>query len=326
MSINQDDRALIQLVLVRGKSYSDIAQLLDTDPGSVRARAHGALARLEGVDPVQVDPFADYLLGQDDRPEAARAALERGQGMNATALAIRDQLVVLAPGAEIPEIPQTDATRQPAPPGRTDEKSRGSTAGALERLDPGRKTLLAGLVLATALAAVVAVVLLVGPSGEDDGAPDSEPAATTAVLAPVAGQEGEGKLDFGFSGVDFAANVRITGLARSQANESYAIWLDGPIGSFPIQQATVGESGEISGQISINQAIICFIAADLFTDASLSRTPNGDLTRAIREARRASGGRGDFPSYTGRRVLEGPILMPAESKERINRTCAGQDS
>ena len=50
MSINHDDRALIQLILVRGKSYDDIGGLLGTDRDSVRNRAHEALARLESVD------------------------------------------------------------------------------------------------------------------------------------------------------------------------------------------------------------------------------------------------------------------------------------
>ena len=326
MSINHDDRALIQLILVRGKSYDDIGGLLGTDRDSVRNRAHEALARLESVDRAQVDPFADYLLGQDSSPDASRKRLEQDGQMRDVAFAIRDQLVILAPEAVIPDIPMS----APPPEGRKPSKPAGpgaaGSSGVLEKLDPGRKTLLAGLILATALAAVVAVILLIDSSGEDTETVEAEPAATTAVLSPVAGQEGEGKLDFGFSGVDFAANVRITGLAQSRPNESYAIWLDGPIGSFPIQQASVSDSGEISGQISINQAIICFIAADFFTDASLSRTPNGDLARAIGEARRASGGRGDFPSYTGRKVLEGPILMPAESKDRINRTCSGQGS
>lgn len=318
MSINHDDRALIQLILVRGKSYDDIGGLLGTDRDSVRTRAHEALARLESVNRAQVDPFADYLLGQDENPDGSRKRLQENEEVRGVASSVRDQLVILAPEATIPDIPPAG----PPSPGAAAPDS----PGVLEKLDPGRKALLAGLILATALAAVVGVILLVGSGGDGTETVETEPAATTAVLSPVTGQQGEGKLDFGFSGVDFAANVRITGLDQSRPNESYAIWLDGPIGSFPIQQARVSASGEISGQISINQAIICFIAADFFTDASLSRTPNDDLARAIGEARRASGGRGDFPSYTGRKVLEGPILMPAESKDRINRTCSGQGS
>lgn len=322
VSLKEDDRALLQLVLGRGKSYSDIADLLGTGRSSVRDRAHGALASMESVDSDRVEPFADWLLGQSDDPGTAVKALEADSELRALAFPIREQLVLLAPTAEIPPIPQSreDSPKSPEVqrPARADRGSR------LAKLDPGRKTVLAGLVLATALAAVVAVVLLVGSGNDGNGEPQGEPAATTAVLRAVDGQEGEGKIDFGFSGVDFAANVRVTGLEPSTRGESYAIWLEGPIGAFPIQQSGVGESGEISGQISINQAIICFIAADFFTEASLSRTPNRALRGAIREARRASGGRGDFPSYTGQRVLEGRILMPAESKEQINRTCAGE--
>jgi hypothetical protein len=322
VSLKEDDRALLQLVLGRGKSYSDIADLLGTGRSSVRDRAHGALASMESVDSTQVEPFADWLLGQSDDPGAAVAALEADPELRTLAVPIREQLVLLAPTAEIPPIPQS---RESSPNSKQVQQSARTDLGSrLAKLDPGRKTVLAGLVLATALAAVVAVVLFVGSGNDGSDESQGEPAATTAVLRAVDGQEGEGKIDFGFSGVDFAANVRVTGLEPSTRGESYAIWLEGPIGAFPIQQSGVGESGEISGQISINQAIICFIAADFFTEASLSRTPNRALRGAIREARRASGGRGDFPSYTGKRVLEGRILMPADSKEQINRTCAGE--
>lgn len=322
MSLNQDDRALLQLILERGKSYTDIAELLGTDQATVQTRAHGALARMESVEPSRVEPFADWLLGQSEDPGKTLATLEDDPELVGLASPIREQLILLAPGASIPVIP-TAAGSDPTAVGPGDAVGSCRTFG-LAKFDPGKKAILAGLVLATSLAIVVGIVLLVGSGSGQEDDPEGPPGATTAVLRPVDNQKGEGKIDFGFSGVDFAANVRVTGLEQSKGGESYAIWLEGPIGAFPIQQSQVSESGEISGQISINQAIICFIAADFFTEASLSRTPNRALRGAIREARRASGGRGDFPSYTGRRVLEGRILMPADSKERINRTCAGE--
>src|ERR1700691_5169487 len=74
-SLPPDQRAVLQLVLQRGRSYDDIAQLLSIDQGAVRQRAHSALDALgpqTRVDPEHRAEITDYLLGQQTDADAAQ--------------------------------------------------------------------------------------------------------------------------------------------------------------------------------------------------------------------------------------------------------------
>src|SRR3984957_2712243 len=74
-SLPPDQRAVLQLVLQRGRSYDDIAQLLSIDRAAVRQRAHAALDALGPGTRVDADrraQIADYLLGQQTEAEAAQ--------------------------------------------------------------------------------------------------------------------------------------------------------------------------------------------------------------------------------------------------------------
>ena len=93
MAITADQQAMLQLLLERGQSYEDIAQLLGQDEAEVRARARAALTELGGADPDRNVGLTDYLLGQADpigradavrhlrddpgRPRSSRAELAR---------------------------------------------------------------------------------------------------------------------------------------------------------------------------------------------------------------------------------------------------------
>jgi hypothetical protein len=189
-----------------------------------------------------------------------------------------------------------------------------------------QRRLLAVLVLAAMLVAVViAVILLTGSGGDDDTAAE-EPAPTTAVLRPVEGAEGRGVVQFGFSGTDFAADLQFNGLEPSAAGQSYTLWLFGSGGAFPINQARVDNSGAITGQVVINQAILCLIAGDFFTEMRLSRVDNDEMRRSINEAVQSGGQQGNpdsLPEFVGETVLEGQISMPQEAKDEILRICNG---
>src|ERR1700722_11387626 len=74
-SLPPDQRAVLQLVLQRGRSYDDIAQLLSIDPAAVRQRAHAALDAIGPGTRVDADrrtQIADYLLGQQSEGDAAQ--------------------------------------------------------------------------------------------------------------------------------------------------------------------------------------------------------------------------------------------------------------
>src|ERR1700716_3643008 len=66
-SLPADHRAVLQLVLQRGRSYDDIAQLLSIHRAAVRERALSALDALgpqTAVEPERRALITDYLLGQ----------------------------------------------------------------------------------------------------------------------------------------------------------------------------------------------------------------------------------------------------------------------
>src|SRR3954452_8921193 len=107
MAITADQRATLQLLLERGKSYGDLAQLLGQPEDEVRSRARGALTELGGADPDRNVGLTDYLLGQADpigRADAVRH-LRDDPGDRALAERVLEALAEVAPGAEVPRLP-----------------------------------------------------------------------------------------------------------------------------------------------------------------------------------------------------------------------------
>jgi len=109
-SLNDRQRAILQLLLRRGKSYDDLAALLRTDAGSVRTRARGAVAAL-GPDAGDIgterrDEITDYLLGQQTASQRA-ATHEYLQDSSAGRSWARAAAAALTPigGETLPEIP-----------------------------------------------------------------------------------------------------------------------------------------------------------------------------------------------------------------------------
>src|SRR5437660_9228917 len=72
-SLPGDQRAVLSLVLSRGRSYEQIAQALKMDRSAVRERAQGALRALGPQTALASEhqhQVADYLLGQLSDPDA----------------------------------------------------------------------------------------------------------------------------------------------------------------------------------------------------------------------------------------------------------------
>ncbi len=114
-----DRRAVLQLLLKRGKSYDELAALLRIEPGTVRDRALDALERLAdaGGVPVSIDPqerssIADFLLGQQSALRARRDAhVARGRRLRApVARVVSGELREGGiPDEAIAEVPADDA-------------------------------------------------------------------------------------------------------------------------------------------------------------------------------------------------------------------------
>src|ERR1700683_1956890 len=117
-SLPPDQRAVLQLVLQRGRSYDDIAQLLSIDSGAVRQRAHAALDALgpqTRVDPEHRAQITDYLLGQQSEADAAqtRERLAGSASERAWGRGVASGLGPLA-GGSLPEIPAEGGYDAPA--------------------------------------------------------------------------------------------------------------------------------------------------------------------------------------------------------------------
>jgi hypothetical protein len=147
-SLPPDQRAALQLVLQRGRSYDEIAQVLSIDRAAVRDRALNALDALgpqTDVAPPRRALIGDYLLGQlpPDESDELRDRLADSAGERAWASAVESELAPLATVA-LPEV-------------------SGETSAAHPRSRLGGAILLAGG--AAIAAAVVTAVIVVGVGG-----------------------------------------------------------------------------------------------------------------------------------------------------------------
>ncbi len=187
-SLPADQRAVLELVLQRGRSYDEIARMLSIDRAGVRQRALAAFDALgpqTRLDDVRRALITDYLLGQlpprisdETRDSLARAPTER-----AWARVLASELGPLARGP-LPEIPvhqPASAAADPAPaavassagePGRERDPAGGR---------PPRSSRLGGaLLLALGAAVVIAVVLVLLLTGGSN-----KHTSSTAARAPT---------------------------------------------------------------------------------------------------------------------------------------------
>lgn len=115
-----DQRAIIELVLNKDRSYEEIGDMLDLPPSRVRELARDALGDLapftaEFVDPHWRGQLADYVLGQQTGPEsqATRGHLRRSEPARIWAYSLLDALDDFFEDGERPEIPVGEAGGRP---------------------------------------------------------------------------------------------------------------------------------------------------------------------------------------------------------------------
>jgi hypothetical protein len=182
-SLNDGQRAVLQLLLRRGKSYDEIAALLKSDAAAIRSRAHGAVELL-GPDGTDVDAdrrneIADYLLGQQTASQraATREYLEASAPGRGWARGASGALAMLA-GAEADKLPEVPAEREEV----------AEAFGALEartarqeevKLAAKRGGWLMSAGLGLGLAVVIIVIVAIASSGGDDNKGSDSAVATT---------------------------------------------------------------------------------------------------------------------------------------------------
>jgi hypothetical protein len=205
VALTDEQRAMLQLLLEGGQTYEDIGSLLGIGPEEVRSRARSALREIGGADPDAEVGLSDYLLGQADpigRADAVRY-LQSDPVANALAERLVQNLRLLAPKAQLPEVPEPRGGRRApapsppaAPPAQPPPAGPQATPAPVAAQSPGLASRVAGVFsgiggltgrrrtqflagLAAALAVVI-VVIVVATSGGSSSGSDCKAVDTSA--------------------------------------------------------------------------------------------------------------------------------------------------
>lgn len=324
MALTDEQRTLLQLLLEGGQGYDDIASLLGISSEQVRLRAREALTEIGGADPDAQVALTDYLLGHADpigRADAVRM-LQNDSEANALAARILGQLRLLAPSAELPQIPEPKGGRRAAaapassgpqePFGAAEAKpspgasvrSRLSAAAGGDR----QKLAIAATAAGLLLLAVIAAVLVFG--GDDEGgAGDAGTASTPSdeelvivQLAPLGGGDASGQAVFAQTQDQPLLQINLTGLEPAGRNQSYIVWLyNSQRVAFPLARDRVGQNGDLTGAAAIPQQILPLLGQFGCVDVSLASN------RATQAALQSAVDGQTLPAHSGRTVLRGQI-------------------
>ena len=251
-----DQRAVVQLVLQRDRSYAQIAELLKISEDAVRARAHAGLSALAPDVELPADKIAqiaDFLLGQQNgKPrQSTRKLLRDDDAARAWAETVRGSLEGVG---ELPDLPagaekpvEEEQPAKPAPRPRPLREGRrpvaatepeGTAAASSSRL--GGALLIGGAVLAIV---VVVLALFVFKGDDKDKSPKSS-AAASATATPTATPQQVGQITLKGTNGSKAAGVMTLYTAQNQlaftlqganvpknkSNEAYAVWFTTPGG------------------------------------------------------------------------------------------------
>lgn len=259
-SLPPDQRAVLQLVLQRGRSYDEIAQMLKIDRAAVRQRA---LAALDAIGPdTRVDPerralITDYLLGSlpPRVEEQARELLATWPRERAWARVIASELAPLA-SEPLPEIPADEGGRaaleEPAAE-RAPETAPAREAPAVakerkpRREKPApRSSRLGGAILLGAgvliAVAVVVVVLVTGgsskskktssrPANTSTRSTSTTPARVVAqinLVPPGGGSKPAGVAQVVRQGSTSGIIIVAQNVTPNTKHDAYAVWLFKP--------------------------------------------------------------------------------------------------
>ena len=228
--LTAEQRAILELVLKQGRSYGQLADILDMSEARVRELARDALVDLAPVSARRVEDdwrgqLADYVLGQQSGPEttATRGHLRRSEAARTWARSLLDSLDGLYEDAEVPAIPDPER-------GRDRSRRASAPAGPERAAGESRRGLLAG---AAALALVVLAAILLWPvgvltgGGDDGGGGDAADGSATNAASP---QQAATR---GPAGIAIVAErngkrqliVQAAGLQPSGQNQAYEVWL-----------------------------------------------------------------------------------------------------
>ena len=236
--LSAEQRAIIELVLQRGKAYEELSDLLAMPESRVRELAREALVSLapisaEGVDDEWRGQIADYVLGQQSGPEstATRGHLRRSEAARSWARSLLDSLETLY-ADELPSVPEAERAaraRRPRERGKAEPEeerpSRRELSDEAQEAVRRRRLLAAG----AGAAVLLALILFVWPVGlltgdDDDGGDGGDQAA--GAQQQQAGNRGPGGIAvIAERGGKRQVIVQAAGLPPNKRREAYEVWL-----------------------------------------------------------------------------------------------------
>jgi Sigma-70, region 4 len=227
--LSDEQRAIVELVLQQGKSYEGLAKMLDIPEPRVRERARDALVDLaplsaRGVEEDWRGQLADYVLGQQDGPEATatRGHLRRSEAARIWTRSLVDSLEQLYRNGDLPAIPEPDRTaRRAAADGERDGGAPGGLG--LSGMSPVRRR---QLLAAAGALALILLIVLVWPVGVLTGGGDDNKggAKTKNASAPI-NTKRQGAAVIARQNGALKILVQATGLTASTQTSAYQVWL-----------------------------------------------------------------------------------------------------
>jgi Sigma-70, region 4/Anti-sigma-K factor rskA, C-terminal len=238
-----DQRAVVQLILQRDRSYADIAELLKISEDAVRARAHAGLSALAPEVELPADKIAqiaDFLLGQQNgKPrQSTRKLLRDDDAARAWAETVRGSLEDVG---EVPDLPagggkavaeagtplqegdpleaSAEEPAKPAPrPRPLREGRRPVAATEPEETAAASSSRLGGALLigGAVLAIVVVVLALFVFKGDDNDKSPKSSAAASATATPSATPQQVGRIALKGTNGSKAAGVMTLYTAQNQ--------------------------------------------------------------------------------------------------------------
>jgi hypothetical protein len=283
-----DQKAVLQLVLRQGRTYSEIAGLLKISTEAVRDRA---LTALDAVGPTGLPEFdddlqddvGDYLLGQQSASARAttREQLEGSQSARDWARSVATELRTAGVAGEdaLPEIP-TD-------PAEVDEAFDALHARRAAREDHARSSRLGGILIIVAVLLVVVggVLVLTGVIGgsDDDNSKDAATPTQTSTVATTASVEKQinlsppsgGKSPLGVANIVSQDGQRALAVVGQElpASGHYVLWVRAGtkskfLGFFPPVTGSGADKGRLQGLVAAPSDLASY------TEMLVTREPN----------------------------------------------------
>ncbi len=221
--LSAEQKAILELVLKRGRSYDQLADTLGMSEARVRDLARDALVDLAPLSARRVEQdwrgqLADYVLGQQTGPEstATRGHLRRSEAARTWTRSLLDSLDGLYEDGNLPAIPDPERGRE-----RRREPREPRAAGLALPADVRRRRLYLG---GGALALLILLAVLLWPIGVLTGGDDGGGGTSQASSAPI-NTQARGSAQIIRQGSTLAVQITAQGLPQLSGQQAYVAWL-----------------------------------------------------------------------------------------------------